>query len=118
MNLVVLRFKTASYIHVAKAMTTSGNKSIDSLPLDVIQIVATYLPAREKLALRLTCRSLFSILNTPATWRRIHWINYNKKERKSLKSLLKLSQTAVKEVILTGPIAESSLSQLYKCREL
>ena len=99
-------------------MTTSGGKFIDSLPPDVIQIVATYLPAREKLALRLTCRSLLSTLNTPAAWRRIHWINYNKKERKSLKSLLKLSQTAVEEVILTGPIVESSLSELYKCREL
>ena len=99
-------------------MTTSSDKSIDGLPSEVIQIVATYLPAREKLALRLTCRSLLSALSTPATWRRIHWINYNKKERKSLKSLLKLSQTAVEEVILTGPIAESSLSELYKCREL
>ena len=99
-------------------MTTSGDESIDSLPPEVIQIVATYLPAREKLALGLTCRSLLSTLSTPATWRRIHWINYNKKERKSLKSLLKLSQTTVEEVILTGPIVESSLSELYKCREL
>ena len=99
-------------------MTTSSDKSLDSLPPNVVNVVTTYLPAREKLALRLTCRSLLSILSTPAAWRRIHWINYNKKERKSLKSLLKLSQTAVEEVILTGPIAESSLSELYKCTEL
>ena len=99
-------------------MTTSGEKSLDSLPPELIEIVATYLPTREKLSLRLTCRSLLSTLSTPAAWRRIHWINYSKKERKSLKSLLKLSQTAVEEVILTGPIAESSLSELYKCKEL
>lgn len=38
--------------------------------------------------------------------------------RNALKSLLKLVQTTVEEVILTGPIAESLLTELNRCRQL
>ena len=89
-----------------------------TLPPDVILNVAIFLPARDKLALRLTCRSLYSTLSTPTAWRHVHWIYYNRKERNALKSILKLAQTAVEEVILTGPIVESPPTELYRCKQL
>ena len=107
--------KPQAYMAVSSSILEN---SLCTLPPDVILNVTIFLSARDKLALRLTCRSLYSTLSTPTAWRQVHWIYYNRKERNALKSILKLAQTVVEEVILTGPIVESPLTELYRCKQL
>ena len=74
-----------------------------SLPTEVLLQITDYLPAYDKLCLRISCRRFYSLLSDPRAWSSLVWKNCRRRDPdfKTLKLALELSRSYVQFVQIT-----------------
>ncbi|XP_064395336.1 uncharacterized protein LOC135342530 [Halichondria panicea] len=97
-----------------------------SLPTEVLLQITDYLPAYDKLCLRISCKRFYSLLSDPCAWSSLVWKNCRRRERdfKALRLALKLSRSYVQYVHISYmPKARrfpnaKFFPQLGKCKQI
>ena len=74
-----------------------------SLPTEVLLHITDYLPAYDKLCLRISCKRFYSLLSDPHAWSSLVWKNCRRRDQdfKALKLALGLSRSYVHYVQIT-----------------
>ena len=97
-----------------------------SLPTEVLLQITDYLPAYDKLSLRISCKRFYSFLSDPRAWSSLVWKNYRKRDQdfKALRLALGLSRSYVQYVHISY-VAESygftnakCFRQIGKCKQI
>uniref|UniRef100_A0A1X7UN10 F-box domain-containing protein n=1 Tax=Amphimedon queenslandica TaxID=400682 RepID=A0A1X7UN10_AMPQE len=79
--------------------------SLDSLPKEIIQEICMLLSLRDKMALRLVNRQLYTICSDPCLWTNVFVDDaYHKTNSPFIKSVLKTCQPHVQSLSLRGQI--------------
>ena len=96
--------------------------SLLSLPSEILVGVVSYLPTRDLLHVRMTCRQLYSVLSDPIFWSTISWEDFNHvRDEKPLKTVLKLGAPLLHQLNISAldRFALSKFSTILKsCEKL
>lgn len=112
--------KCLSGLNDISSLSSSGDHCfLISLPNELLVSILSYLSARDKLYIRLTCRRLYSLLSDSLFWTTISWRDYFPlKHEKAMKCALRLGSASLTKlnVFSCGPIALSKFkSTLASC---
>ena len=97
-----------------------------SLPAEVLLEITDYLPAYDKLCLRISCKRFYSLLSDPRAWSSLVWKNCRSRDQdfKALRLALGLSHSYVQHLHLSY-MAESHwftnatcFRQIAKCKQI
>ncbi len=97
-----------------------------SLPTEVLLQITDYLPAYDKLCLRISCKRFYSLLSDPRAWSSLVWKNCRRRDQdfKALRLALKLSRSYVQYVHISYMSKSKRFSnakffpQIGKCKQI
>lgn len=95
---------------------------LTTLPSELLVVILSFLPVREKLHVRLTCHRLYALLTDSIFWKNVVWRDYfPPREEKALKSALQLGAASLTmlSIFSCGTIALSRFKNaLASCTQL
>ena len=102
-----------------KERDTNGGFSINlvALPIEILVYILSFLTSvsRELAKMRYVCRKFRSVCETPSLWRRFSWSQFDVREERCVKNVLKMYGEHVRRLSFSHHVMPAKLIAMLKC---
>lgn len=93
--------------------------TLETLPVEVLVYIVSFLRTREKVAIRCVSKALRSVSEVPSLWEEFFWSRYAPRDEKLLKHLFKMFGKHIQRLRIVDHIAQSKLEVMLKhCKNM